>query len=194
MRRRRASRSSDRAPRCSSCSATRCRRERWPSDAACRSCAAPRRPTSLDEARRLFFVAGRGRFDDDQSGRRRRRPRHARRLAHRRNRRSIQALPVGGARVVRQRRRVRRAVDAARASHRSADHRRRLGQRQPSVGARMQHPAPQSEDRRDSAEPGTRAGDSRSADGRRGADGEGSALRQPRHVRVSRQRRCVRER
>ena len=157
----------------------------------------PARHLGRDEprqARELLRVAGRRRIDHDQGGRGRRRPRHACRLARRRNRGSLQALPVRGARVVRQRRRVRRAADAARASHRSADHRRRLGRRQPSVGARMQHPAPQSEDRRDRAEPGTRARDARSADRRRGADGEGSALRQSRHLRVSRQRRCVRER
>ena len=149
--------------------------------------------TSLDEARKIFFVTGRRRLDNDQGGRRRRRPRDARSLAGRGNRGGVQALPVGGARVIRQQRRVRRAVNAARASYRSADHRRRLGRRQPSVGARMQHPAPQSEDRGDCAEPGARARDARSADGGGGADGEGSALRQPRHVRVPRQRRYVGE-
>ena len=64
----------------------------------------PARHLGRDEPRRgatIFFVAGRGRFDDDQSGRRRRRPRDARGLARRGNRGSIQALPVGGARVVR---------------------------------------------------------------------------------------------
>ena len=53
-----------------------------------------------------------------------------------------------------------------------------IGQRQPSVGARMQHPAPQSEDRRDCAEPGSRTPAMRDRLTRGGgADGEGSALR-----------------
>ena len=102
-------------------------------------------------------------------------------------------MSVGGARVVRQRRRVRRAVDAARTPHRGADHRRPLGRREPSLGARVQYPAAQSEAGRDRAEPGTRARAARSADRGGGAAGRGGPLRQPRHVRVPGERRRVSE-
>ena len=74
----------------------------------------------------LSRVAGQRRRDDDQGGRRRRRPRHARRASPRRGRGRVRALPVGSAAGVRQRRRVRRAADAARPAHRGADRRRRL--------------------------------------------------------------------
>ena len=54
------------------------------------------------------------------------------------------------------RRRVRRAADAAGAPYRGPDSGRRFRQRQPSVGARMHHPAAQSEAGRDRAQSRTR--------------------------------------
>ena len=59
-------------------------------------------------------------------------------------------MPVRGAGGLRQPRRLRGASDAACAPYRSADSRRRLRQRQPSVGARVHHPAAQSEAGRES--------------------------------------------
>jgi len=81
--------------------------------------------TTLDDARRFFTSVGRRRFDDESSARRRRWVAACGPVSRIEEiDESIQALPVGGARAsFGKQRSVRRAVDAARTSHRSADHR-----------------------------------------------------------------------
>ena len=69
-------------------------------------------PTSRRGGRRLPRRPGRGRRADDQGGRRRRRARHAGRHPAGGPRGGARPLPLGGARRVRQRRRLRRAAAA----------------------------------------------------------------------------------
>ena len=67
---------------------------------------------------------------------------------------ALRALPLRGAAGLRRRRSLRRAAPAPRPAHRGADRRRRVGRREPSLGARVQPPAPAPEADRDGAQPG----------------------------------------
>ena len=128
-------------------------------------------PTGLDEAPRFSGRLGPRRCDDDQGGRRRRRPRHAPRHPARRSRGGLRALRVGGPQRLRQRRPFRRATDSARAPYRGADYRRQRRRREPSGRARMHHPAPQPEADRGRAESRPAARSARSPDRGRRAPG-----------------------
>ena len=148
----RASPSSGRRRTRSTCSATRRGPRRWPNVAACRSSRAPA-GRHAGRGTGLLRIPRHRRRDHDQGDRRRRRPRHARRRRCRRAGGGLCALPVRGDGGVRQRRRLCRAPDPQGPPHRGADHRRRRWRDQPSLGARMHHPAPAPEDHRDRAEP-----------------------------------------
>ena len=134
-----------------SCSATRCRRARWLNACGVPVLPGTAGPTSLDEAKEFLAALGPGgammiKAVAGGGGR------GMRAVSRVEEVEEAFARCQSEARGVRQRRRLRRAADAARPPYRGADRRRRLGRRQPSVGARMQDPAAQPEARRDRAE------------------------------------------
>ncbi len=101
----------------------------------------------------VLRIPRQGRCDRDQGDGRWRRPRHARRGEGGGSRRGLRALPVGSQGGVRLRRRLCRAADPQGPPHRGADHRRPAWRDQPSLGARMHHPAPPPEAGGGGAEP-----------------------------------------
>src|SRR6185369_195094 len=103
-------------------------------------------------------------------------------------------LPVRGDGRLWQRRRLCRAPDPQRPPHRGADHLRPFWCDQPSLGARMHHPAPQPETHRGRAEPVAERCLARAHHRSRQGNGRRRKLRESRHLRIPRRQRRQNER